>query len=135
MRLSSSPVTKVIMMGSTTVYPSRAEKMVEDAANLAIAQNNNQFSDKAHIMLQAKTHCSIWPPFHHFALEWFDGTTASSGTDCFTLKTSEPSCSCQYLHQQDAVSAAVSAVTHADDQILNVTTRTPSIRQRFIKAL
>lgn len=121
--LSSSPATKVIMISSTTVYPNRAEKMVEDAANLAIAQNNHQFSDKARIMLQAENALvQSGHPFTILRLSGLIGPQRHPARFVAHLKQVSRLAPANMLHQQDAVSAAVFAVTHADDQILNVTT-------------
>ncbi|MBE3667964.1 NAD(P)-dependent oxidoreductase [Vibrio navarrensis] len=121
--LSSSPATKVIMISSTTVYPNRAEKMVEDAASLAIAQNNSQFSDKARIMLQAEN--ALVQSGHLFTilrLSGLIGPQRHPAQFVAHLKQVSRLAPANMLHQYDAVNAAVFAVTHADDQILNVTT-------------
>lgn len=121
--LRSSPATKVIMISSTTVYPNRAEKMVEDAASLAIAQNNHQFSDKARIMLQAENALiQSGHPFTILRLSGLMGPQRHPARFVAHLKQVSRLAPANMLHQQDAVSAAVFAVTHADDQILNVTT-------------
>ncbi|KJR21650.1 NAD(P)-dependent oxidoreductase [Vibrio navarrensis] len=121
--LSSSPATKVIMISSTTVYPNRAEKMVEDAASLAIAQNNSQFSDKARIMLQAENALvQSGHPFTILRLSGLIGPQRHPARFVAHLKQVSRLAPANMLHQYDAVNAAVFAVTHADDQILNVTT-------------
>ncbi|MBE4579526.1 NAD(P)-dependent oxidoreductase [Vibrio navarrensis] len=123
--LSSAPATKVIMISSTTVYPNRAEKMVEDAASLATAQNNHQFSDKARIMLQAEnTLVQSGHPFTILRLSGLIGPQRHPARFVAHLKQVSRLAPANMLHQHDAVNAAVFAVTHpdADNQILNVTT-------------
>lgn len=130
-----SNASKLLMISSSTVYPSTPDNMTEDKASLELASNDVSFSDKAKIMLQAEQYvidsglnycivrCSgLFGPERHPA------RFASK------LKTVSRTAAANMLHLSDAVSATQFALENVNAEVINATTPNSVDKAQFYQA-
>ncbi len=133
--VQNSNASKLVMISSSTVYPSVANVMTEDKANLALASTDSSFSDKARIMLQAEQYvidsglnyciirCSgLFGPDRH---------PARFATKLKQVSRLAPA---NMLHLSDAVGVAQFALEELNREVINATTPHTVNKEQFYRA-
>lgn len=131
----SAQVTKVVMVSSTTVYPNLAQALDEDTASLSRTINNDGFTDKAKIMLQAEQYVI------DSGLEY--GVVRCSGLvgperhpSRFVSKLKQVSdlAPANMLHLTDAIGATSFVALNCKNAVVNATTPNTVSKAEFYQA-
>ncbi|MBR9788457.1 MAG: NAD(P)H-binding protein [Vibrionaceae bacterium] len=128
-------VEKLVMISSTTVYPNLPADMSEGSASLKLAQNHPNFSDNAHIMLQAEQ--SVIDSGINYAIlrcSGLIGPDRNPARFAARLKQVSRKAPANMLHQNDAIAAAKFALENIDNEIVNVTTPNTVSKAEFYQA-
>ncbi|WP_375750272.1 NAD-dependent epimerase/dehydratase family protein [Vibrio sp. HN007] len=119
----SAGVKKLVMVSSTTVYPSVAEVMTEEKASYELARDNSQFSDKARLMLLAeKQVIDSTLKFAIVRLSGLFGPQRNPARFISKLKAISRLAPVNMLHLDDAINATIFAGLSIDNEVINVTT-------------
>ncbi|MGJ7093775.1 NAD-dependent epimerase/dehydratase family protein [Vibrio hannami] len=119
----AASVKKIVMISSTTVYPSGKGVMTEELSNFINAKKDPQFSDKARLMLQAEQ--SVIDSGLSFAivrLSGLFGPNRNPARFISKLKAISRSAPANMLHLDDAIAATVFAVEAIENETVNATT-------------
>lgn len=119
----AAKVHKIVMISSTTVYPSIAEDMTEDKANLTLAMHNELFSDNARIMLTAEQ--TVIDSGLKFAIvrpSGLIGPDRNPARFAARLKTVSTTAPANMIHQLDAVGIVSFCALKEGNQTVNATT-------------
>lgn len=130
-----SSVNKLLMVSSTTVYPSLAVDMKEEDATLALAQTNEHFSDNARIMLQAEQY--VIDSGIDYAIVRCSGLIGSDrhpSRFAMRLKQVSRKAPANMVHQNDAVAATAFALNQIDNEVVNATTPNTVSKAEFYQA-
>lgn len=115
-------VNKIIMISSTTVYPTTDATVYESDATLALAQNNSNFSRSATTMLQAEqcvVDCGI--EFVIIRCSGLIGPQRHPSRFVSKLKQVSTAAPANMLHLEDAVNCTVFTIQNVSNQIINAT--------------
>ncbi|PFG55917.1 nucleoside-diphosphate-sugar epimerase [Vibrio sp. ES.051] len=128
-------VEKLVMVSSTTVYPNLASDMKEEAASLSLATGSPYFSDNARIMLQAEQHViDSGVNFVIMRCSGLIGPDRHPSRFAMRLKQVSRKAPANMVHQNDAVSAALFALSNLNNQVINVTTPHTVSKAEFYQA-
>ncbi|SON48270.1 NAD-dependent epimerase/dehydratase family protein [Vibrio tapetis] len=127
--------SKLIMISSSTVYPSLPDIMTEDRATLALASNNAHFSDKARIMLKAEQHV-IDSDLDYCVVRCSGlfGPNRHPARFVSKLKAVSRSAPANMLHLYDAIGATQFALEHVNREVVNATTPHSVDKAQFYQA-
>jgi nucleoside-diphosphate-sugar epimerase len=132
-------VKKLIMVSSTTVYPTKPGILYEQDASLAISTSNNEqansFSDNARVMLQAEQ-CVIDSGIDYTTLRFSGLIGPSRHPSRFASKLKQVSTQApaNMLHLDDAIGAIEFAISQLHNEIVNVTTPNTVSKAEFYAA-
>lgn len=134
-------IKKLIMVSSTTVYPTKPGILYEDDASLALAladsDQANSFSDNARIMLQAEQ--SVIDSDIDYTILRFSGLIGPNrhpSRFASKLKQVSNQAPANMLHLDDAIGAVDFAISHLHNEVANVTTpNTVSKAEFYVAAL
>ncbi|MDC0609459.1 NAD-dependent epimerase/dehydratase family protein [Vibrio sp.] len=120
---ANTNVKKIIMISSTAVYPDSAEIMTEDMADIRIALNDETFSDKARILLEAEESV-IRSGIDYCVLRMSGliGPDRHPARFISKLRKVSTLAPANMVHQIDAIQSIVFSVAHVHNEVLNVTT-------------
>lgn len=128
-------VSRVIMVSSTTVYPSLATDMVEEDASLAIAEGNPDFSDNATIMLQAENALiSSGLKFAIVRCSGLVGPDRHPSRFASKLKQVSELAPANMIHLQDAIGAVSFMALNNSSEVVNATTPNTVSKAEFYQA-
>lgn len=125
-------VNKLVMVSSTTVYPSVAKEMYEDDATLALANTHSTFSDNAKIMLRAEQH--VQDSGLRFAIVRCSGLIGPERHPSrFAAKLRQVSrlAPANMIHLLDAIGAVSFAALHDNNMVVNATTPNTVSKAQF----
>ncbi|MFV8459694.1 NAD(P)H-binding protein [Vibrio campbellii] len=132
-------IKKLIMVSSTTVYPTKPGILYEDDASLALAladsDQANSFSDNARIMLQAEQ--SVIDSDIDYTILRFSGLIGPNrhpSRFASKLKQVSNQAPANMLHLDDAIGAVDFAISHLHNEIANVTTPNTVSKAEFYAA-
>lgn len=128
-------IKKLVMISSTSVYPNLPTDMTEESASLSLAQNHSEFSDNAHIMLEAEQ--SVMDSGVCYVILRCSGLIGSDRNPArfaMRLKQVSRKAPANMLHQRDAVAAGIFALEKLENQIVNVTTPHTVSKAEFYQA-
>ncbi|MEZ9072019.1 NAD(P)H-binding protein [Vibrio splendidus] len=132
-------VKKLIMVSSTTVYPTKPGILYEQDASLAISTSNdeqaNSFSDNARVMLQAEQY--IIDSGIDYTILRFSGLIGPSrhpSRFASKLKQVSTQAPANMLHLDDAIGAIEFAISQLHNEIVNVTTPNTVSKAEFYAA-
>lgn len=132
-------VRKIIMVSSTTVYPTKPGILYEHDASLALSTADNEqacsFSDNARIMLQAEQ--SVIDSDIDYTILRFSGLIGPSrhpSRFASKLKQVSTQAPANMLHLEDAIGAVDFAISHLHNEIANVTTPNTVSKAEFYAA-
>ncbi|KGY12837.1 nucleoside-diphosphate sugar epimerase [Vibrio tubiashii] len=128
-------VTRVVMVSSTTVYPSLAKEMVEEDATLSLVHGESAFSDNAKTMLQAEEALiSSGLKFAIVRCSGLVGPERHPSRFATKLKQVSDQAPANMIHLQDAI-GAVSFMALSDvSSVVNATTPNTVSKARFYQA-
>ncbi len=128
-------VSRVIMVSSTTVYPSLATDMTEEDASLAIAEGNTDFSDNATIMLQAEDALiSSGMKFAIVRCSGLVGPDRHPSRFASRLKQVSELAPANMIHLQDAIGAVSFMALNNTSEVVNATTPNTVSKAEFYQA-
>ncbi|WP_186170847.1 NAD(P)H-binding protein [Vibrio chagasii] len=132
-------IKKLIMVSSTTVYPTKPGILYEDDASLALAladsDQANSFSDNARIMLQAEQ--SVIDSDIDYTILRFSGLIGPNrhpSRFASKLKQVSSQAPANMLHLDDAIGAVDFAISHLHNEVANVTTPNTVSKAEFYAA-
>ena len=132
-------IKKLIMVSSTTVYPTKPSILYEGDASLALAladsDQANSFSDNARIMLQAEQ--SIIDSDIDYTILRFSGLIGPNrhpSRFASKLKQVSNQAPANMLHLDDAIGAVDFAISHLHNEVANVTTPNTVSKAEFYAA-
>lgn len=132
-------IKKLIMVSSTTVYPTKPSILYEGDASLALAladsDQANSFSDNAQIMLQAEQ--SVIDSSIDYTILRFSGLIGLNrhpSRFASKLKQVSNQAPANMLHLDDAIGAVDFAISHLHNEIANVTTPNTVSKAEFYAA-
>lgn len=132
-------VKKLIMVSSTTVYPTKPGILYEQDASLAISTSSdeqaNSFSDNARVMLQAEQ-CIIDSGIDYTILRFSGLIGPSRHPSRFASKLKQVSTQApaNMLHLDDAIGAVNFAINQLHNEVVNVTTPNTVSKAEFYAA-
>ncbi len=125
-------VKKIVMVSSTSVYPSVAEDMTEEKASLALAVEEESFDDKAKILLEAEQH--VISSGLEYAIVRCSGLVGPNRHPSrFAAKLPSVSCSApaNMIHLQDAMGCISFAAANITNQVVNASTPNTVSKEAF----
>ncbi|MFZ3408930.1 NAD(P)H-binding protein [Vibrio chagasii] len=132
-------IKKLIMVSSTTVYPTKPGILYEDDASLTLAladsDQANSFSDNARIMLQAEQ--SVIDSDIDYTILRFSGLIGPNrhpSRFASKLKQVSNQAPANMLHLDDAIGAVDFAISHLHNEVANVTTPNTVSKAEFYAA-
>ncbi|MCG9692219.1 NAD(P)H-binding protein [Vibrio sp. Isolate22] len=132
-------IKKLIMVSSTTVYPTKPGILYEQDASLALANADSNdtctFSDNARIMLQAEQ--SVMDSGIDYTILRFSGLIGPNrhpSRFASKLKQVSNQAPANMLHLDDAIGAVDFAISHLHNEIANVTTPNTVSKAEFYAA-
>ena len=132
-------IKKLIMVSSTTVYPTKPGILYEQDASLALANADSDdactFSDNARIMLQAEH--SVMDSDIDYTILRFSGLIGPNrhpSRFAGKLKQVSNQAPANMLHLDDAIGAVDFAINHLHNEIANVTTPNTVSKAEFYAA-
>lgn len=132
-------IKKLIMVSSTTVYPTKPGILYEGDASLALAladsDQANSFSDNARIMLQAEQ--SVIDSDIDYTILRFSGLIGPNrhpSRFASKLKQVSNQAPANMLHLDDAIGAVDFAISHLHNEVANVTTPNTVSKAEFYAA-
>ncbi|MCY9824915.1 NAD(P)H-binding protein [Vibrio chagasii] len=132
-------IKKLIMVSSTTVYPTKPGILYEDDASLALtladSDQANSFSDNARIMLQAEQ--SVMDSGIDYTILRFSGLIGPNrhpSRFASKLKQVSNQAPANMLHLDDAIGAIDFAISHLHNEVANVTTPNTVSKAEFYAA-
>lgn len=128
-------VTRVVMVSSTTVYPSLAKEMVEEDATLSLTQGERSFSDNAKIMLQAED--ALMSSGLKFAIVRCSGLVGPErhpSRFAAKLKQVSDQAPANMIHLQDAIGAVSFMALSEVSTVVNATTPNTVSKAHFYQA-
>ncbi|MDN3679835.1 NAD-dependent epimerase/dehydratase family protein [Vibrio tapetis subsp. quintayensis] len=133
--VQQSNASKLLMISSSTVYPSTPDNMTEDKASLELASNDVSFSDKAKIMLQAEQYV-IDSGLNYCVVRCSGlfGPERHPARFATRLKTVSCTAAANMLHLSDAISATQFVLEHVNGEIVNATTPNSVDKAQFYQA-
>ncbi|CAM2971219.1 NAD-dependent epimerase/dehydratase family protein [Vibrio mytili] len=130
-----SNVKKLLMISSTTVYPTLPLPMTENMASLNLALNSSDFSDNARIMLEAEQHViDSGVNFVILRCSGLIGPNRHPARFATRLKQVSQNAPANMLHLDDAIGAVTFALQKLDNQIVNVTAPHTVSKAEFYQA-
>ncbi|WP_117233226.1 NAD-dependent epimerase/dehydratase family protein [Vibrio maerlii] len=115
-------VKKVVMVSSTTVYPSGAHDYSESDATLELAIKSGKFSDNARIMLTAEQHLiDSGLDYAIVRCSGLFGPNRHPSRFASKLKQVSTQAPANMLHLDDAVGAVSFALTSLNHEVVNAT--------------
>ncbi|MDP2590680.1 NAD(P)H-binding protein [Vibrio splendidus] len=132
-------VKKLIMVSSTTVYPTKPGILYEQDASLSISTSSdeqaNSFSDNARVMLQAEQ-CIIDSGIDYTILRFSGLIGPSRHPSRFASKLKQVSTQApaNMLHLDDAIGAVNFAINQLHNEVVNVTTPNTVSKAEFYAA-
>ncbi|MGB1321328.1 MAG: NAD-dependent epimerase/dehydratase family protein [Vibrio gallaecicus] len=128
-------VVKVIMVSSTTVYPSRTGVMHEEDASEYLATNNDEFSSNAKTMLRAEQHViDSGLDYSIVRCSGLIGPERHPSRFASKLKQVSTLAPANMLHLRDAIGAVSFCISSASKEIVNATTPTTVSKAEFYQA-
>ncbi|MEC7307585.1 NAD(P)H-binding protein [Vibrio crassostreae] len=132
-------IKKLIMVSSTTVYPTKPGVLNELDASLALSTSDNEhaslFSDNARIMLQAEQ--SVIDSGIDYTILRFSGLIGPSrhpSRFASKLKQVSTQAPANMLHLDDAIGAVDFAISQLHNEVVNVTTPNTVSKAEFYAA-
>ncbi|WED20747.1 NAD(P)H-binding protein [Vibrio sp. JC009] len=128
-------VTKIIMISSTTVYPSRNATLSETDASLTLAQGNPEFTENAVTMLKAEQ--KVIDSGLEYVIVRFSGLFGPDRHPARfvnKLKQISSSAPANMLHLDDAIGVNCFAIKELSDQIINATSPDTVSKAEFYRA-
>ena len=132
-------VKKLIMVSSTTVYPTKPGILYEQDASLAISTSSdeqaNSFSDNARVMLQAEQ--LVMDSGIDYTILRFSGLIGPSrhpSRFASKLKQVSSQAPANMLHLDDAIGAINFAINQLHNEVVNVTTPNTVSKAEFYAA-
>ena len=132
-------IKKLIMVSSTTVYPTKPGVLNELDASLALSTSDNEhaslFSDNARIMLQAEQ--SVIDSGIDYTILRFSGLIGPSrhpSRFASKLKQISTQAPANMLHLDDAIGAVDFAISQLHNEVVNVTTPNTVSKAEFYAA-
>lgn len=116
-------VEKIVMVSSTTVYPSQPEEMYEECATLELAHHRPDFSEPARWMLMAEQ--AVIESGLSYAIVRLSGLIGAERHPARfvhrlqSLSTQAPA---NILHQWDAIGAVAFCALQVENHVVNATT-------------
>ncbi|UJF18219.1 NAD(P)H-binding protein [Vibrio sp. SS-MA-C1-2] len=128
-------IKKIIMVSSTTVYPSEPEVMEEPEASLDKAKENTAYSENSRIMLQAEDYL-INSEIDYSILRFSGLINQQRHPSRFVLHLKQVSkaAPANMLHLDDAISSIQFAINQLTNEIVNVTTPNTVSKADFYQA-
>ncbi|MFW7523103.1 NAD(P)H-binding protein [Vibrio ostreicida] len=128
-------VDKLVMVSSTTVYPSIAQAMQEGDASLMAAQHSSQFSANATIMLEAEQHIiNSGLNYGVVRCSGLVGPERHPARFVSKLKQVSQSAPANMLHLTDAIGATSFIALSTHNVIVNATTPNTVSKAEFYQA-
>ncbi len=128
-------VTKIVMFSSTTVYPERADSMVELDASFPLTQDSQEFSLNAIRMLQAEQ--SVIDSEIDYTIircSGLIGPNRHPARFAAKLKQVSHSAPANMLHLEDAIGIATFALNNLGYEVINATTPKTVSKAEFYQA-
>ncbi|MGD8111183.1 NAD-dependent epimerase/dehydratase family protein [Vibrio sp. TRT 17S01] len=128
-------VNKLVMVSSTTVYPSSPTDMAEPCASLETARHNSQFSENALTMLEAEA--SVIQSDVEYAIVRCSGLVGPNrhpSNFVSKLKQVSDVAPANMLHLTDAIGAVSFAALQIKNEIVNATTPNTVNKAEFYQA-
>ena len=128
-------INKVIMVSSTTVYPSKSCTMNEDDASESLAINNDEFSSNAKTMLRAEQHViDSGLDYSIVRCSGLIGPERHPSRFASKLKQVSTLAPANMLHLRDAIGAVSFCIDSVSKEIVNATTPTTVSKAEFYQA-
>lgn len=132
---ASKPIKKLIMVSSTTVYPTKPELMREESATYELASTGPLFSENAKIMLKAEQ--SVIDSSIDYAIircSGLFGPDRHPSRFVSKLKQVSRSAPANMLHLDDAINILEFSINHIVNDTVNATTPNSIDKALFYKS-
>ncbi|NVD06308.1 NAD-dependent epimerase/dehydratase family protein [Vibrio sp. JPW-9-11-11] len=128
-------VKRVVMVSSTTVYPTLAKEMREEDASLSLAQSNAQFSDNAVTMLTAEQ-CLIDSGLEYAVVRCSGlvGPDRHPSRFAARLKQVSDQASANMIELKDAIGTVSYMALYKENCVVNATTPNTVSKAEFYQA-